>query len=97
MNEIFYPGAVGMVETRGFCAALTAADAMLSAAPVRAAGLEKSGAGLVTVVVRGSARDVKLAVERGAAAAESLGKLAASAVIEKPKGELSGLLPNELG
>lgn len=96
MDELFYSGAVGMVETRGFTACAAAADAMLKAAPVRLAGREQAGQGLVTVVVRGETGAVRTAVEKGAACAERLGRLVTAYVIPKPHGELSALLPREL-
>ena len=45
--------ALGMIETRGLIGAIEAADAMVKAANVRLAGQRFSGAGLVTVMVRG--------------------------------------------
>ena len=45
--------ALGMIETRGFTAAVEAADAMLKAAKVELVGYEKTGGGYVTVLVRG--------------------------------------------
>jgi len=48
MNE-----ALGMIETKGYVAALAAADAMVKAANVRLVGWEKIDAGLVTAIVRG--------------------------------------------
>ena len=48
MNE-----ALGMVETKGYVAALAAADAMVKAANVTIVSREEVGDGLVAVVVRG--------------------------------------------
>ena len=51
--------ALGMIETRGLIGAIEAADAMVKAANVRLAGQRFSGAGLVTVMVRGDVGAVK--------------------------------------
>ncbi|MEO2162792.1 MAG: BMC domain-containing protein, partial [bacterium] len=55
--------ALGLIETRGLVGAVEAADAMVKAAKVNLLGKEKSGAGLVTVMVRGEVGAVKAAVD----------------------------------
>ena len=45
--------ALGMIETKGYVAALAAADAMVKAANVTIVSREEVGDGLVAVVVRG--------------------------------------------
>ena len=51
--------ALGMIETKGFVAALAAADAMVKAANVTIIGREQVGAGLVSVLVQGDVGAVK--------------------------------------
>jgi microcompartment protein CcmL/EutN len=46
-------GALGMIETKGYVAAVEAADAMAKSANVEVRGLEMVGGGLVTVIVTG--------------------------------------------
>ncbi|MCK5455975.1 MAG: BMC domain-containing protein, partial [Melioribacteraceae bacterium] len=53
--------ALGMIETKGLVGAIEAADAMVKAANVRLIGKEKTGSGLVTVMVRGDVGAVKAA------------------------------------
>ena len=47
--------ALGMIETKGYVAALAAADAMVKAANVTIVGREEVGDGLVAVVIQGVA------------------------------------------
>ena len=85
--------ALGMVETRGFTAAIEAADSMVKAAQVTLIGTEKIGSGLVTVMVRGDVGAVKAAVEAGAANASRLGELVATHVIPRPHSDVEKILP----
>ena len=54
---------------------------------------EKSGAGLVTIMVRGEVGAVKAATEAGAAAARRVGELVSVHVIPRPSTDLEGYLP----
>jgi ethanolamine utilization protein EutM len=85
--------ALGMIETKGLVGAVEAADAMCKAAKVTLIGKERSGAGLVTVLVRGEVGAVKAAVEAGAAAAKRVGELVSQHVIPRPAGDLDTFLP----
>ena len=82
---------VGMIETKGFCAALEAADAALKSANVRITGWEKVGSGYVTVFFRGDVAAVKAATDSGAAAAAQVGSVVSVQVIPRPHDGLSGL------
>lgn len=85
--------ALGILETQGLTAALEATDAMLKAANVTLVGKEKIGAAYVTVIVKGDVAAVTAAVEAGAKAVGSLGKLIAAHVIARPHDDLVALLP----
>ncbi len=84
--------ALGLIETRGFVGAIEAADAMVKAANVRLIGKEKSGSGLVTVMVRGDVGAVKAATEAGAAAARRVGELVSVHVIPSPHPDVEEML-----
>lgn len=84
--------ALGMVETRGFVAAVEAADAMVKSADVKLMAKQTVGAGLVTVLVRGDVGAVKAAVDAGAAAAKRVGDLVSVHVIPRPHGDVEGIL-----
>ncbi len=58
--------AIGMIETKGYVAALAAADAMVKAANVIIVSREEVGDGLVAVTVVGDVGAVKAATEAGA-------------------------------
>ena len=84
--------ALGLIETRGFVAAIEAADAMVKAANVRLIGKEKSGSGLVAMMVRGDVGAVKAATQAGAEAARRVGELVSVHVIPRPHADVEALL-----
>lgn len=85
--------ALGLVETKGYVAAVEAADAMVKSANVTLVGTEKIGAGLVTVMVRGDVGAVKAAVDAGTVAARAVGEVVSTHVIPRPHGDTEKLLP----
>lgn len=82
--EYFGEEALGLVETRGMVPAILAADVMCKSADVILVSYENVGSGLVTVMVKGDVAAVRSAVEKGAAAAASIGELTASNVMPRP-------------
>ena len=79
MNE-----ALGMIETKGYVAALAGADAMVKAANVTIVSRQEVGDGLVAVVVRGDVGAVKAATEAGSETASTVGELISAHVIPRP-------------
>ena len=84
--------ALGMIETKGYVAALAAADAMVKAANVTIISREEVGDGLVAVVVRGDVGAVKAATEAGSETASTVGDLVSVHVIPRPHNELGQAL-----
>ena len=82
--------AIGLIETKGFVAALAAADAMVKAANVTITDRQEVGDGLVTVVITGEVGAVKAASEAGAETASQVGELVSVHVIPRPHPELAG-------
>jgi len=80
--------AIGMIETKGYVAALAAADAMVKAANVTIVAREEVGDGLVSVVIQGDVGAVKAATEAGAETASTVGDLVSVHVIPRPHAEL---------
>jgi microcompartment protein CcmL/EutN len=80
--------AIGMIETKGYVAALAAADAMVKAANVTIVGREEVGDGLVSVIIQGDVGAVKAATESGAETASTVGDLVSVHVIPRPHAEL---------
>lgn len=81
--------AIGMIETRGYVPALSAADAMVKAANVEIIARKEVGGGLVSVVVRGDVGAVKAATEAGAEAASQVGEVISVHVIPRPHADLA--------
>jgi ethanolamine utilization protein EutM len=80
--------AIGMIETKGYVAALAAADAMVKAANVSILGREEVGDGLVAVTIVGDVGAVKAATEAGSEAAGQVGELVSVHVIPRPHVEV---------
>jgi microcompartment protein CcmL/EutN len=87
--------ALGMIETKGYVAALAAADAMVKAANVEIVSRNEVGGGLVSVVVRGDVGAVKAAAEAGAEAAAQVGEVMAVHVIPRPHADLDKHFTND--
>ena len=75
--------AIGLIETKGYVAALAAADAMVKAANVTITDRQEVGDGLVAVVVTGEVGAGKTVAVRAA-----LAELVSVHVIPRPHGEL---------
>lgn len=84
---------IGLLETKGFPAMVGAADAMLKSADVQLASYETIGAGLCTVIIRGSVANVAVAMEAGMAEAERIGELNAVMIIPRLLEDLEHTLP----
>ena len=80
--------AIGMIETRGYVPALTAADAMVKAANVQIVANNEIGGGLVSVIVTGDVGAVKAATEAGVEAANHIGEVVSMHVIPRPHQDL---------
>ena len=85
--------AIGLIETKGYVAALAAADAMVKAANVVIVGRQEVGDGLVSVTIVGDVGAVKAATEAGAETASSVGELISVHVIPRPHTEVERILP----
>ena len=81
--------AIGMIETKGYVAALAAADAMVKAANVSIVAREEVGDGLVSVVIQGDVGAVKAATEAGAETASTVGEIISVHVIPRPHVDLA--------
>ena len=80
--------ALVMIETKGYVAALAAADAMVKAANVTIVAREEVGDGLIAVVIQGDVGAVKAATEAGAETAGTVGEVVSVHVIPRPHPEL---------
>ena len=89
MND--WPDALGLLEVRGFTAAIVAADAMSKAAQVQLGTSARIGDGLVTIVTSGQIAAVQEALAAGVAAADRVGRVVARHVIGRPSPELRAI------
>ncbi|MGO2082857.1 BMC domain-containing protein [Vagococcus sp.] len=85
-------GALGMIETKGYVAAIEAADAMVKAANVKLIKTERIGSGLVTVLVSGDVGAVKAATDAGSAAASRVGEVVSTHVIPRLHSEVEQII-----
>lgn len=83
---------IGMIETRGFVAAVTATDAMVKSASVEIVGEKEVGDGLVAIIVKGEVGAIKAAVEAGAEAANSVGEVVSMHVITRPHADAESII-----
>ena len=82
-----------MIETKGLCALLEAADSALKAANVTMTGYEAVGSGYVTAFFRGDVAAVKAAIDAGAEAAGTVGEVVSVQVIARPHDDVQIVLP----
>ncbi len=87
--------AMGFIETKGFVAAVEAADSALKAASVSLVGQKRVGSGLVAVILAGDVAAVKAAVEAGTESAAAVGQVVAVQVIASPHEDMAELLFEE--
>ena len=87
----------GFVETKGYIAAIEAADAMVKAAKVEVVRWRKSGGALVMVIIKGPLDACRAAVDAGSAAADRVGQLVSANVIPSPYDDTETLIESYLG
>ena len=85
--------AIGLLETKGYVAAMASADAMVKAANVTIIGRQEVGDGLVSVTITGDVGAVKAATEAGAETASTVGELVSVHVIPRPHANVDAVLP----
>ncbi len=83
--------ALGLVEVRGYVAAVEAADSALKAANVTLIGLEKIKGGITTIKIIGDVGAVKAAVDAAKASVESLGTFRTAHVIPRVDSQVEDL------
>ncbi len=85
-----------MIESLGFISLVHAADIMVKTASVKVADYQRTGNGLVCILVRGSVADCRAAVDAACHAVEELGELVGAHVIPCPDPALQEVLPLSL-
>ncbi len=82
----------GFIETRGYIAAVVAADAMVKAAKVELVRYRKIGSAYVTVIVKGELGACQAAVAAGAETAKRIGEFISSHIIANPFDDTEAML-----
>ncbi|QWL66366.1 BMC domain-containing protein [Aeromonas jandaei] len=88
---------LGVIETRGWVAAIQAVDAACKAASVTCIGYRKVGSGLVSVCFQGEISAIHTAIERGVAVAATIDQRVHSLVIARPEPSAVAALSNLKG
>ena len=86
---------IGMIETRGYTAAVSGVDAAMKAANVEFLGYAHTSPALITIKFLGDVASVKAAVQAATAAAAAVGEVVSQLVIPRPDRQLSGLLRSD--
>ncbi len=76
--------ALGLIETQGYVGLIAATDAAVKAAHVEVRSVERATGGLVLITLVGDVASVQVAVQAGADAVASVGRLVSSHVIPRP-------------
>ncbi|WP_300668687.1 BMC domain-containing protein [Desulfoluna sp.] len=87
--------ALGIIETVGLVPAVEAGDVAVKTADVSIIGLQRVGAGLVSVLMAGDVSAVKASVDAGRTAAAKLGTVRAVTVIARKADGLDEILMDE--
>jgi|GEM_PF-1774509 len=86
-------GSLGLIETRGWIPAITAADAGLKAANVVLVDCTLTWPALMTITFRGDVASVRAAVASGRMAAQAVGEVVSTHVIARPLNDLGQTTP----
>ena len=84
--------ALGLIETRGFTAAVEALDVAVKTANVTLLGIEFIGSGLVTIQITGDVSAVKVSIDAAVIGAQRVGEVVAAHVIPRPYDEIAKLI-----
>lgn len=87
--------ALGMVEVRGFLAAVAVTDTMLKAADIQLQSSERTKGGLTTVIVRGDVGAVRASIEAGVEIAKQLNGYLSHHVIARVDDQTNTILTSK--
>ncbi len=87
---------LGIIETRGYVAAILAADAAVKSAKIRLGQFIQIGGGKVNVVIRGDVAAVKAAVEAGVTVTSRNGVVESDVIIARPSDKILSVFPLEV-
>ncbi|OGU81199.1 MAG: hypothetical protein A2W11_08280 [Ignavibacteria bacterium RBG_16_35_7] len=82
----------GILETKGFAAAITAADKILEDNNIDLLKIEKTGGGIISLFFKGDAERLKAAFEKGIKQARLVGEIVALHISNQPNKKIEKLL-----
>lgn len=89
---------LGLIEVVGLVTATACIDAMVKSAYVEVFNINRTGAGMITVMIQGDLASVKEALEIGESVAHQYGEIVAVRAIARPYEGLENLIgPQEKG
>ena len=83
---------LGILETKGYAAAYSAADKILENSDIELIKIEKTGGGIISVFFKGDNDSLKAAFEKGIQQARSVGEIVALNIINEPNKKIEKLL-----
>jgi ethanolamine utilization protein EutM len=83
---------LGILETKGYAAAYSAADKILENTDLELIKIEKTGGGIISVFFKGDNDSLKAAFEKGIQQARSVGEIVALNIINEPNQKIEKLL-----
>ena len=83
---------LGILETKGYAAAYSAADKILEDSSIELIKIEKTGGGIISVFFKGDNESLKSAFEKGIQQARSVGEIVALNIINQPNKKIEKLL-----
>ncbi|OEJ13037.1 microcompartment protein [Brachyspira hampsonii] len=84
---------IGIIETTGYIATISALDTLLNASDVKVIDKELIGAGIVVIIIAGSISNIKEAVKSADMAVEKLNAKCRHAIIAKPHNDIWSIIP----
>ena len=84
---------IGIIETIGYIATISALDTLLNASNVIVIDKELIGAGIVVIIIAGSISNIKEAVKSAEMAVKKLNAKCKHTIIAKPHNDIWGIIP----
>lgn len=84
---------IGIIETTGYIATISALDTLLNASNVIVIDKELIGAGIVVIIIAGSISNIKEAIKSAEMAVEKLNAKCRHTIIARPHDDIWGIIP----
>lgn len=84
---------IGIIETTGYVATISALDTLLNASNVEVIDKELIGAGIVVIIIAGSISNIKEAVKSAEISIKKLNSKCRNTIIAKPHDDVWKIIP----